>query len=246
MATTQSLPSDFEHRAKQATANTPFAGTDEYLDTRLGEHATSVDAQNSTYIGLNWSDSKDRKQFLRQVPDERVNYYAKLELYNRGTHILKWTTDESAKRDNDDFLFCGALTNQMGLPKWMRKAVWRLFKPMDMREYARFDTPKGEPEYKQYLVAFCIAAVLYNHYLPERSEKWRYYPTTESYPCKSKRYRCPHARLRAQEKGDDGDGHRVIERVADRMGFTEEDLVSCYQMVLSRIGKYLGDDNTED
>lgn len=240
MASAQSLPSDFEHRAKQATANYPFAQTDEYLDTRLGKHAISVDAQNSTYLDL------EHERLTEHATDARINHYAKLELYNRGTHNLKWTVDESAKRDNDDFLFCEALTDQMGLPDWMSKAVWRLFKPMDMRSYARFDTPKGDPEYKQYLVAFCIAAVLYNHYLPERCENWKYYPTTESYPCKSKRYRCPYARLRAQEMGDDGDGHRVIERVADQMGFSEEEMVSCYQMVLSRLGKFLEDQDTED
>ncbi|UVE50082.1 hypothetical protein KU306_14410 [Haloferax larsenii] len=197
---------------------------------------------------MNPSNPTDRKQFLSHATDAQINRYARLELYNRGTHNLKWTVDESAKRDNDDYLFCDALTSQMGLLDWQRKAVWRLFKRMDMRWFKKFDAKRGDGEggiprqYKQYLVAFCIGALLFNENLPERCDKWSYYPTKENYPCKSKRYWCPHARYRAQKMGDEGDSHRVIERVAEQMGFSDEQVESCYQMVLSRLREHLQGD----
>lgn len=233
MSTTQ--PSEFRSRAKQATKHHPFSSSDEYLDTRLGSHALNANGDNSTYLGVT------DDQLTDHASEERINLYSRLELYNRGTHNGKWTRNQSKKHDNDDFLRSLSITSQMGLPDWQKRAVWRLFKGLKMQMFKRFDTPKGVPEYKQDLVIFCLGALLYNRNLPERCEKWSYYPGKE-YECKSNRYARAEARLKAQQQGDRGDGHRIIERAAEQLGFEEDDIGSCYQMVASKFRGYFNRD----
>lgn len=161
----------------------------------------------------------------------------RLELYNRGNHNWLWTIDETVKHDGDDWHFCRALTSQMGLSERGRVLTWRIFKQMDMRAYRSIEPGESEETMKQFLVAFCVGALIYNRIHREyewTDNDWKYYPgRTPSN--KLKRYRGLKARVRAEQMGDKGVRHRTIETCAERLGFTDTEIRSCIEKVRTEL-----------
>lgn len=207
----------------RGTDLSPFSSSDEIRDERLSYEDFSPILGNATYIDPD-------EQFIDEDPDTReMEKGRRFELLNRGNHKGKWTIDETLKRQNEDWHFCRALTSQMGLSERSRRLTWRIFKRLDMRSYRGIEPWESENKMKQYLVAFCVGALVYNARQPE--DRWKYYPGKE-YDEKQERYWGPRARLNASRDGAEwGDRHRTIKRCADEMGFTEDDIQSCIEKV---------------
>lgn len=213
----------------------PFARSDEIEDERLSGIDFSPCLNNATYI-----DPEER--FNDGERRDGMSKRERLELLNRGNHIWQWTIDETAKRDGEDWHFCRALTSQMGLSERGRVLTWRVFKQMDMRTYLSIEPGESKKTMKQYLVAFCVGALIYNRIHKEyewTDDDWKYYPGRTPSE-KIKRYRGPEARLRAEQQGDGGDQHRTIERCADRLEFSQTEIRSCIEKVRAEMPAWVG------
>jgi hypothetical protein len=180
---------------------------------------------NATYL---WPG----EEFRKNASYEEIKKWERLELYNRGTHNRKWTINQSLKHDEDDYYFCQAMATTMGLSDGGRKMMWRLFRPMDMRKYKGMEAGDRSSEMmKQYLVAFCLGAHIYNKLLPEDASDWEYYPGRDC-PAKSERYHGPKKRLFIeQERSEARDRHQSIERCAEQLDFSDEQIRSCFEKV---------------
>ena len=223
----QTIPRQSQRSGRADSSQTPYSNSDERNDERLMGSAFTTTLENSTYIDAEDSD------FQRQAGKATIEKYRKLELYNRGTHNGKWTRDQTQRHDQDDWYFCDALTQQMGLSKTARLLTWRVFKSLDMRTFRSIEPGTPNETMKQYLVAFCVGAHVYNHLHPEyewTDGAWNYHPARNCAP-KTKRYLRADGRYRAELKGDDGDRHRTIEKCADQLGFPDSDLLSCFEKV---------------
>lgn len=220
------LPSDVELTEHTHSPMSPYARSDEIQDERLSGSDFSPCLNNATYI--------DPKESF--TDPERRNGRSKserFELYNRGNHNGKWTIDETAKRDQDDWQFCRSLTSQMGLSEREQLLTWRAFKRMDMRTYDSMESRESNGMMKQYLVAFCVGVLIYNREHREyewTDGAWDYYPTSTP-DKKSRRYCGPEMRYEADQQGDEGDRHRTIETCAEQLGFSQEQLVRCIEKV---------------
>lgn len=223
-------PDNVDIVSHNGTSFSPFARSDEIQDERLSGSDFSPCLNNSTYIDPN-------EKFADTERRDGMSKRARLELYNRGNHSWRWTIDETAKYEEDDWIFCRSLTSQMGLSERGKLLTWRVFKQMDMRAFQGIEPEENKETMKQYLAAFCVGALIYNriHREYERTDNdWKYYPSTTSSE-KSKRYRCIEARLRADLMGDDGDRHRTIERCADSLDFTDAEIRRCIEKVRSKM-----------
>lgn len=210
--------------------SSPFARSDEMEDERLSGIHFSPCLNNATYIDPEGSFNGGERR-------DGMSKQERLELYNRGNHNWLWTIDETVKHDGDDWHFCRSLTSQMGLSERGRVLTWRIFKQMDMRTYRSIEPGTTEEKMKQYLVAFCVGALIYNRIHREyewTDNNWKYYPGRTPSE-KSRRYLGPEARLRAEQQGDKGDRHRTIERCADRLGFSETEIRSCIEKVRTEL-----------
>lgn len=212
------------------TSTSPFARSDEIEDERLGGFNLSPRLNNATYLD-------PEKKFKEGERLFSMNQRERFELYNRGNHNGKWTIDQTVKYDGDDWNFCRALTSQMGLSERGRILTWRILKQADMRTYRSIEPAESEETIKQFLVAFCIGALVYNRIHREyewTDDDWQYYPGTTTSK-KMERYLGPQYRRDAEQQGDHNDRHRTIERCAESLGFSEADIRSCMEKVRTRI-----------
>lgn len=218
------------HKRRSKIESNQCVGRNESSDSRTPYDAVHPLLDHDTYIDVN-----DKNQFQDHASEDRIELFTRLELYNRGTHNGKWTINESAKRDRDDWSFCDALMGQMGLQEWQKKLAWHIFKYSDMRTYKGNEPNKNsEDTAKQYLVAFCVGILVYNGH--QDDDQWRYYPG-KSYECKTKRYPSPLYWQEVQKVGEDGDTHRRIEEIADQFGFEEKEIISCLEKVRAKLPK---------
>lgn len=228
--TVSSVNQEQYYKRRSDIKRSQYVGSNGSSDSRTPYDAVHPLLDHDTYIDVN-----DEDQFQDHASEDRIKLFTRLELYNRGTHNGKWTIDESAKRDRDDWSFCDALIGQMGLQKWQKELAWHIFKNHDMGSYKGNEPNKiQEDTAKQYLVAFCIGALVYNSC--QHDDQWRYYPG-KSYECKTKRYPSPLYWQEAQKVGEDGDTHRRIEKVADQFGFKENEIISCLEKVRAKFPK---------
>lgn len=102
-----------------------------------------------------------------------------------------------------------------------------------MRTYRSIEPGESNETMKQFLVAFCVGALIYNRIHREyewTDDDWKYYPgRTPSEKCK--RYRGIEARSEADQPGDEGDRHRTIEQCAESLDFSETEIRSCIEKV---------------
>lgn len=218
---------------KQSSAGSAYSHSDEFVDQRLSGDSSSPTLKNATYIGV------QDEEFQREASSDQIEDYERLELYNRGTHNGKWRINQTQLHDQDDWYFCRAMTGQMGLSDRERLLTWNVFKSLDMRSYRTIEP--SDPTYtrKQYLVAFCVAVLIYNS---EQSEDGlTYYPGTES-ESNAKGYGCPKVFLQVQRvEADLIDRHQAIERCAERLGFSDEELRSCLEIVRPNLPAWIDD-----
>lgn len=219
-------PSKVNIISETSSSESTFARRNESEDERPPGFHFSPCLDNATYIGSKGSfNGIERRDGMSKVE--------RLELYNRGNHNWQWTIDETVKNDGDDLHFCRALASQMSLSERGKGLMWRVFKRMAMRAFRSIEPGESKETMKQFLVAFCVGALIYNQIHREYSwtdGDWKYYPgrtPTE----KSRRYLGPEARIQAEEQGDGGDRHRTIERCADSLGFSETEIRSCMEKV---------------
>lgn len=222
--------SDGEIASDPGPSNPPFARSDEIQDERLSGSDFSPCLNHATYIDPDgrFADGERRGGMSKQE---------RLELYNRGNHNQKWTIDQTVKHIEDDWQFCRGLTSQMGLSQQEGLLTWRVYKQMDFRAFQSIEPGEKENKMKQHLVAFCIGALVYNlnHRQYEWTNKnWKYYPGRTS-PEKSRRYKDLEVRAEADQRGDNGDRHRTIERCADSLSFTDAEIRECIEKVRSKM-----------
>lgn len=231
-----------EEKANARPSFTPYARSDEIDDLRLEGPGFAPMRENATYVGEKETRATEEGEDEYQDWRNGLKKEERWELLNRGSHNGKWTLDQSKKHTQDDCYFCEALTSQMGLSDHQKKLTWRIYKRMDMCTYRGLEPWVSDDTEKQYLVAFCVGAHVYNATLPDWADDWKYYPGNE-YPPKLKRYNGPEARLEAEaDEADAGDTHRCISRCADRLGFPEDDLRAAFEKVRCNLPNWLGDD----
>lgn len=223
-------PSDDEVVSKSSQSCSPFARSDEIQDERISNIDFSPCVNNATHLD-------PKKEFNDGERRNGMSKRERLELINRGNHNGKWRINQTLRNDSDDWNFCRALTSQMGLSERERVITWRIFKQMDMRTYRSIEPGESEATMKQFLVAFCVGALVYNKLHREYEwthDNWKYYPGRTPSK-KSKRYQGPKARLDAEQRGDEGDRHQTIEQCAEQLGFTETEIRSCIEKVRAEL-----------
>lgn len=209
------------------SAESPYARSDEFVDERLAGKSSAPSLNNATYIGVH------EKEYRSKASWKQIKKYERLELYNRGTHTRQGRTDQTQLHDQDDWYFCESLTAKMGLSDRERLLTWRVFKSMDMRTYRGIEPSDPKITMKQYLVAFCVGALVYN--AGQSDDRWMYYPGTESGE-KIERYDSFEARFKVQQVEDDlVDRHQAIEQCAESLDFTDRDIRSCLEKVRTKL-----------
>jgi len=195
--------------------------------------------KNKSYIDLD--DVPSREWDVSGMPSK----WKRRELWNRGICNGKWS-DQTMKRNQDDWYMCRNIACQLGFSKRMKEALWRIFRSLDMRSFRKYESKSkpvctirpNDPDVdlptirtirkatqKQYLVVFCICALLHNQNNPDRQSK--YYPGEESDSRDKYGVHCRFVRNLVDDEIKDR--HELLQQFVDRLGFRHEHIRSCME-----------------
>lgn len=217
----------------------PFLNDDgNEIDLRPIKLSSPV-TKNNSYIDLN--EVPSREWDVAGMPSK----WKRRELWNRGICNGKWA-DQTKKRNQDDWYMCRTIACQLALSKRSKEALWQIFRPLDMRSFRKYesrsiadytirpsdqgaDLPTIRPVWKatrkQYLVVFCLCALLYNQNKSERQPD--YYPGKEGDSPDKFGVGLRFARNLVDDELRDC--HELLQQFADRLGFRDEDIRSCME-----------------
>jgi len=187
---------------------------------------------NHTMLGL------DTYELDYDKNGNRPPKYKRLELLNRGTHNGKWGNQRKQRRE-DDWYLCQIIANQVGLPESLKDSVDSAYNSLDLRTFKQYEGCTGSSGGmdKQYLVVFCLCALIYNKYCPDDR---RYYPNKQV--PNRKKYG---AGLRFAGNLTDSvpsDTDEELHKFADSMGFSDTDIKSCMEKLRGRCPRFYRDE----
>lgn len=197
----------------------------------------------ATYIDMD--DVNTRKWDVRGWPSK----WKRFELNNRGIYNGAWANKE-LKRGQDDWYLCQIISCKIELPERLKGRLWQIFKDLDMRSFKKYERESSksdsmrwnkwdvehpivrsssEGSRKQYLVIFCLGALLHNQ--AKYDDLPKYYPAKE---CESrKRYAAGCRRASNFVDEEFHDRHELLHQFADDLGFRDEDIQSCMEKLRS-------------
>ena len=171
--------------------------------------------------------------------------WKRLELLNRGIYNGAWANQE-LKRGEDNWYLCRNISCQLGLSERLKGRLWNIFQSLDMRSFKKYEVSsnleysirweKWDVEHpvipsspggfrKQYLVIFCICALLHNQNKYE--DQPGYYPGEECYERKRYGVRCRYVSNLVETELNDS--HELLHQLADELGFRDKDIRSCME-----------------
>lgn len=232
-------PSDRDTRSADNEAKHPFS-QENSPETGIGSFGfVSPLTKCHTYIDLDDVHSPDWN--IEGWPSK----WKRLELLNRGIYNGAWANQE-LKRGQDDWYLCRNISCQVGFSERLKGRLWHIFRSLDMRSFKKYEMSshleysirweKWDVEHpvvpsspdgmrKQYLVIFCICALLHNQNKYE--DQPRYYPGEK---CENrKRYGVGCRYVSQLVDGELNDSHELLHQLADELGFRDQDIRSCME-----------------